>query len=226
MPRNKQFAILGLGRFGCSVTKTLAENGYDVLACDKDIDIVREMSQFATQAMQVDVTDEMALSSLGLSNFDVVVVAIGNDLEPCVMATLFAKQCGAKYVIAKANNQTQKKILEKIGADRVVLPEWEMGEKIATELTSTHILDYIKLSKDFGIVEISPLPQWVGLSLHKSNIRAVTGINIVAIKRGKSVIASPKPDVVIESGDILVAVSDYKDLHRLGVLTNEKQGGL
>lgn len=215
MSKNKQFAVLGLGRFGQSVARTLAESGYDVLACDNDIETVQEVSQYATHAVQADVMDSMAMSALGLGNFDVVVVAIGGDLEPSVMATMLAKESGVKHVIAKASNQTQKRILEKVGADRVVLPETEMGVKIATGLISSNIIDFINLSDEYGIAEIEPLPQWVGQTLHKANIRAMTGINIVAIKRGKRIIVSPKPDETIAHADVLVAMGENRDIHRL-----------
>lgn len=223
MAHHKQIAVLGLGRFGQSIVKTLAENGCEVLACDQNIDIVQEMSQYATHVVQAELTDEMALTSLGLGNFDVVVVAIGMDLESSVMATMFAKQSGVKYVIARAQNHIQKKILEKIGADRVVLPEREMGVKIAMGMISANIIDFINLSDEYGIAEIEPLPQWVGQTLQKAHIRAVTGINIVAIKRGKRIIVSPKPDETIEASDILVAVGENRDIQRLSA--DAKPGG-
>ncbi|MCL2665294.1 MAG: TrkA family potassium uptake protein [Defluviitaleaceae bacterium] len=222
MNKSKSFAVLGLGRFGKSLVRSLAESGHEVLACDTNMEAVREMAQYATEAVQLDVTDEMALHSMDLGQFDVVVVTIGTDLTSSVMATLFAKQSGAKLVVAKAYNETQKLILEKVGADRVVLPEWEMGAKIATELSYPNILDYIALSKDYGLMEIAPLPAWINHTILKNNIRAAAGINIMAIKRGDGVIISPKPDEIIHSGDILVTICEKKDLHRLNIYADGK----
>ena len=120
--KNKQFAVIGLGRFGTAVTKTLVENGYDVLCCDKDMSIVKRIEPFVTKAIQIDVMNENAIESLGLSNFDVVVIAIGDSLEASVMATMYAKEAGVKTIIVKAQNLSEK-VFEKIGADKVIMPE-------------------------------------------------------------------------------------------------------
>lgn len=215
MAKNKQFAVLGLGRFGQSIVKTLISNGYDVLCCDNNLEIVKEMSKYANHVVQVDVTAEHALASLGLNNFDVVIVAIGDNMESSIMATLIAKQMGAKMVIAKAKNMIQKSILEKVGADRVVLPERDMGVRIATNLITTNVIDFINLSDKFGIAEIAPKPEWIGKSLQKSNIRATSGLNIVAIKRENKIIVSPRAEEVILEHDIIVAVGENSDIQRL-----------
>lgn len=215
MSKNKQFAVLGLGRFGQSIVQTLVENGYDVLCCDKNIDIVNDVSKYASHVVQADVVDEHTLISLGLNNFDVVIVAIGGNMESSIMATMIAKEEGVPLVITKAKNVTQKAILEKVGADRVVLPERDMGVKIATNLITTNVIDYINLSDKFGIAEIEPKKEWVGKSLQKSNIRASSGLNIVAIKRNNKIIVSPKADEIILENDILVAVGDNLDIQRL-----------
>lgn len=215
MRKNKQFAVLGLGRFGKSIVNTLVENGYDVLCVDNNIEIVKEVSKFANHVVQADVTDEHALSALGLNNFDVVIVAIGDNMESSIMATLMAKEKGAELVIAKAKSMIQKSILEKVGADRVVLPEKDMGVRIATNLITTNVIDFINLSEKFGIAEIEPKKEWIGVSLQKSNIRAESGLNIVAIKRNNKIIVSPKAEEVIIQNDILVAVGENSDIQRL-----------
>ncbi len=207
----KQFAVLGLGRFGQSVVRTLHEKGYDVLAVDVDIDLVNEMSKYSTLVLQADVSDENVIRNLGLNNYDVVIVAIGGDLETSVMATLLAKENGAKVVIVKAKNISQRTVLEKVGADRVVLPEREMGEKLAINLISTNVIDFINLSDKFGVGEIEPLPKWIGQTLIKSNIRAEYEINVVAIKREEvDIIVSPRPNEVIQEGDKLVVIGESK----------------
>lgn len=206
MRRNKQFAVLGLGRFGQSVVKTLVENDCDVLCCDKDIEIVNEMSKYGCHSIQADVTDLHVLDQFGINNFDVVVVAIGEDMEGSILATMLAKELGAKFVIAKARNDIQKSILEKVGADRVILPERDMGVRIANTLITTNIIDYINLSDKFAIVEIEPHKNWINKSILDSNVRAKYGLNIVAIKRNNRIIVSPLPSEVIEDGDILIVV--------------------
>lgn len=212
--KSRQFAVLGLGRFGQSVVKTLYDKGYDVLAVDKDIDIVNEMSKYSTLVLQADVGDETVVKNLGLNNYDVVVVAMGANLEKSVMATLLAKENGAKTVITKAKNQSEKTVLLKVGADRVVLPEREMGEKLATNLITTNVIDFINLSDKFGVAEIKPLEKWIGETLIKSNIRAEYNINVVAIKRGDDadIIVTPRPSEVILEGDKLVVIGENADI--------------
>ena len=215
MGRNRQFAVLGLGRFGQSLVKTLIENDCDVLCCDKDIDIVIEMAKYGCHALQADVTDVHVLDQFGINNFDVVIVAIGEDMEGSILATMMAKELGAKFVIAKAKNDIQKSILEKVGADRVVLPERDMGVRIANTLITTNIIDYINLSDKFAIVEIQPEKNWVNKSILDSNVRAKYGLNIVAIKRQNHIIVSPLPSEVIEEKDILVVVGKNDVIQRI-----------
>ena len=215
MGRNRQFAVLGLGRFGQSLVKTLIENDCDVLCCDKDIEIVNEMAKYGCHALQADVTDVHVLDQFGINNFDVVIVAIGEDMEGSILATMMAKELGAKFVIAKAKNDIQKSILEKVGADRVVLPERDMGVRIANTLITTNIIDYINLSDKFAIVEIQPEKNWVNKSILDSNVRAKYGLNIVAIKRQNHIIVSPLPSEVIEEKDILVVVGKNDVIQRV-----------
>ncbi len=213
--KSRQFAVLGLGRFGQSVVKTLYDKGFDVLAVDNDMDIVNEMSKYSTLVVQADIGDENVIKNLGLNNYDVVIVAIGSDLETSVMATLLAKESGAKNVIVKAKNLSQKTVLLKVGADKVVLPEREMGEKLAINLITTNVIDFINLSDKFGVAEIEPKTRWIGQTLIKSNIRAEYNINVVAIKRQNSeVIVTPKPSEVIREGDKLVVIGENEDISR------------
>ncbi len=215
MAKSKQFAVLGLGRFGQSIAKTLVENGCDVLCVDKSNDAVNEMSKYASNVIRADITDVHAMGSLGLNNFDVVIIAIGENMEAGIMATLIAKEMGVKTVITKAKSVIQKSILEKVGADRVVLPERDMGVRIATNLITTNVIDFINLSDKFAIAEIEPRKNWIGVSLSKSNIRANYGLNIVAIKRDDKVIVSPKAEEIIFEGDILVTIGESSDIQRL-----------
>ena len=169
---NKQFVIIGLGRFGSSIAKTLYSLGSDVLAIDLDEDIVQEISDSVTHAVQLDATDENALRSLGIRNFDVAVVTIGDNIQSSIMATLLVKELGVKYIIAKGHSDLHAKVLYKIGADRVILPEKDMGVRVAHNLVSANILDYIELSEDYSVMEIQALEEWTGSTLKDVKLRS------------------------------------------------------
>ena len=212
---SKQFVVIGLGRFGESVAKTLYSLGHDVLAIDMDEDSVQEISDSVTHAVQMDATDENALRTLGLRNFDVAVVTIGANIQASVMATLLVKDMGIKYIIAKGNSDLHAKVLYKIGADRVILPEKDMGVRVAHNLVSSSILDYIELSPDYSIIEIESPKEWYGKSMKELSLRSKYGINVMAIKRNNEVNISPDADDVINKDDIVVAIGSAEDLTKL-----------
>ena len=212
---SKQFVIIGLGRFGSSVAKTLYALGHDVLAIDSNEDLVQEISDSVTHAVQMDATDENALRTLGLRNFDVAVVTIGANIQASVMATLLVKDMGIKYIIAKGNSDLHAKVLYKIGADRVILPEKDMGVRVAHNLVSSSILDYIELSPDYSIIEIESPKEWYGKSMKELSLRSKYGINVIAIKRNNEVNISPDADDVINKDDIVVAIGSAEDLTKL-----------
>ncbi len=218
----KQFLIIGLGRFGSSMAKTIYELGQDVLAIDKDGEKVQEISDYVTHAVQMDSTDESILKTLGISNFDVAVVTIGSNLQDSILSTLILKELGIKYIIAKANNELHAKVLTKIGADKIVLPERDMGSRVAHNLVSSNILDYIELSEEYSIVETEAIKEWFNKSLKEIEIRRKHGINIVAIKRGENVNISPSADDVIKENDILVALGSIKDLNKFESVISRK----
>jgi trk system potassium uptake protein TrkA len=211
----KQYVVIGLGRFGSSVAKTLYALGNDVLAIDSDETLIQDISDSVTHAVQLDATDESALRSLGIRNFDVAVVTIGEHIQSSVMVTLLVKELGVKYIIAKAHNELHAKVLYKIGADRVVLPEKDMGVRVAHNLVSTSILDYIELSPDYSIVEIVSSKEWHGKNLRELNMRAKYGINVMAIKRESEVNIAPGATDIIEAGDIIVAIGGAQELSKL-----------
>ena len=212
---NKQFVIIGLGRFGSSIAKTLYSLGNDVLAIDKDEDIVQEIADSVTHAVQLDATDENALRALGIRNFDVAVVTIGDNIQSSIMATLLVKELGVKYIIAKGHSDLHAKVLYKIGADRVVLPEKDMGVRVAHNLVSANILDYIELSEDYSVMEIQVLDEWSGKTLNELRLRSKYGINVMAIKRGDEVNLSPSAEDIIEDNDVIAAIGSAEDLNRL-----------
>ena len=212
----KQFAIIGLGRFGSSIAKTLYQMGHDVLAIDTDPEEVQEISDYVTHAVQADATDEVTLNTLGIRNFDVAVVTIGTDIQSSILITLLCKEMGVKYVLAKAQNELHAKVLYRIGADKVVFPERDMGARVAHNLVSSNILDYIELAPEYSLVEIVPNPEWEGKNLRQLNIRAKYGVNVIAIKRedGKVNVA-PQAEDIVEQNDILVVIGNNDDIKRM-----------
>lgn len=215
----RQFAIIGLGRFGSNMAKALSKMGYEVLAIDKNMDKVQEFSNDFTHVVQADSTDENALRALGILNFDVVVVAIGDDMQANILTTLQLKEIGASYIVATARDSLQIKLLEKIGADRVVAPERDMARRVAYNLASTTVMDYIELSPEFSIVEIALPSSLHNKTLADSNIRAKYGINVVAIKRGDRLIVSPGPREILLSDDIAVVVGSNEGINSLESLS-------
>ncbi|MEI5905984.1 TrkA family potassium uptake protein [Bacillus spongiae] len=211
---NKEFIVIGLGRFGGSIVRELAEQGMEVMAIDKFEDKVNEFSSIASHAVVADATDESVLKKLGCRNFDHVIVAIGDDIQASILTTLMLKEIGVQNITVKAQNDYHEKVLRKIGADSVVHPERDMGKRIAHNIVSNNVLDYLELSDEHSIVEIVANEQLAGNSLIDLDIRAKYGINIVAIKRGNEVIVSPQASDLIRSGDILIVIGADSDINR------------
>lgn len=219
--KKKQYIVIGLGRFGESVARTLYQLGNDVLAIDADGAIIQDISDHVTHAAQVDIIDENNLRALGVGNFDVAIIAIGADVQASIMATILVKELGVKYIIAKASNDLHAKVLYKIGADRVVFPERDMGVRVAHNLKSSNILDFIELSPDYTIAEMVSLEAWHGKTLRELNMRAVYGVNIVAIKRDDVIVnVSPAAEDIIKSGDVIVAIGAADALTHLESLVS------
>lgn len=204
----KQFAILGVGRFGASMARTLASMGHDVLVVDHDEARINAIADEVTHALIMEITDEENISQLGLSNFDVVVVSIGNDLQSSIMAVVLAKEAGARTVIAKATDDLHAKILEKVGADRIIMPEKDMGARLAQKLVSNNVLDFIELSNDYCFTDMQCPEKWVGKSLRQLDLRGRYGANVVALcgENGKMDI-SPDPGQPLRQGDRLIMIA-------------------
>lgn len=212
----KQFAVIGLGRFGASVARTLARMGYEVLAVDADVEKVNEITEEVTYAVQVDAMEEEALKSLGLRNFDVVVVAIGQEIKASILVTVMLKEMGVPKIVAKANDELHGRVLQKVGADVVVFPERDMGVRLAHGLVSRNILDQIHLSPDYSIVEVVTPARFIGKTLEESALRQKYGVTVLAIRRGEEIIISPGARQVIQEGDVLVAIGRDERLKHFG----------
>lgn len=210
----KQFIIIGIGKFGESIATNLYKMGHDVLAVDIDEERVQYIANKVTHAVQADATEEGTLEALGVKHFDGAMVTIGESVQASILITLLCKELGIRHVLAKAQNELHAKVLYKIGADRVVFPERDMGLRVAHSLVSSSYLDYIELTPDYSIVELKAAKDWQGKSLKDLNIRAEYGINIMAIKQDDKVIVSTAADDTIQRDDVLVVIGKARDINR------------
>ena len=210
----KQFIIIGIGKFGESIATNLYKMGHDVLAVDIDEERVQHIANKVTHAVQADATEEGTLEALGVKHFDGAVVTIGESVQASILIIMLCKELGIRHVLAKAQNELHAKVLYKIGADRVVFPERDMGLRVAHSLVSTSFLDYIELTPDYSIVELKAAKDWQGKSLKDLNIRAKYGINIMAIKQDDKVVVSPAADDTIQRDDVLVVIGKARDINR------------
>ena len=208
----KSYVVIGLGRFGSEVAKQLYQCGCEVLAVDLKSDLIQNISQYVTHAAVADSRDKEVLRMLGVGDFDCAVVAIGEDLATSVLVTMNLKEMGIPYIVCKAHDNTHRSILEKLGANRVVIPEQENAARLAKSLSSPNLLDYIELSDEYSIIEL-PAPQvWFGKTLRELNVRAKLGVNILAVRRDGKMDVSPAADFSFQTGDIVVVLGDDKAL--------------
>ena len=210
----KQYAVLGLGSFGESVALTLENMGCDVLVMDDSYEKIQDISDKVSYAMKGDVADPDALQALGGKNLDGVVVAVSENLEAGIMATMLCKEMGIPLVIAKAKNEIQGAILKRVGADRIVYPEIEMGSRVAKSLVSREFMDWIELSNDYSMVEIAVPAKWAGQSLAEVNARERLGINVVGIIVNGKIDVTPDPQKPLPEGSILIVIGSNDVLER------------
>lgn len=208
----KTFLVVGLGRFGEAVARKLQELGNEVMVIDANAEQVQRLSDRVTYAVVGDARDEEVLTSLGVKNYDCAVVAIGDNLAASILITLNLKSLGVPQVICKAKDAQQRRALEKIGADRVLIPEREMGIKLAQKLTSESVLDYIELSKEFGIAELRTPKPWIGKDLRTLNVRAKYGVSVIALRKGEEVAVALDPDYALAENDVLVMIGENHQL--------------
>lgn len=210
----KQFAVIGMGRFGTSVALTLAQSGQEVLVVDSDEERIQKVADCFTHSVVMDTTDEASLNALGIRNFDMVVVSIGHDVQASVMTTLLLKEMGVRHIVAKAASSLHGKMLSKVGADQVVFPERDMGQRIAHNLISTNVIDYFELAPDLGIVEVDVRGNFVGKSLAETRLREKYGITVIAIRRNNKISLSPSPTEKFLESDRLILVGDTQGIQR------------
>lgn len=213
----KDFLVIGLGQFGMSVAKTLARQGYGVIAIDKNKEHVQEIAEDVEYAVVGDGTDPQLLSTLGLERLDAAVIAVTNDMEASIMATITVKEMGVRKVVVKAISDMHEKIVLKLGADFVVFPERFMGERTAKNLTAGSFVDLVELSPEITIAELAVKKEWIGKSLIDLSFRKEYQINVVAVKEDDKINVSPEPDKPLREGQILVVIGSYKSLGRLNI---------
>ena len=217
----RQFAVIGLGRFGLSVAKTLTEQGCQVLAIDKDEELVQEAAEFVTEAVQVDSTDEKSLKVVGIKNVDVAVVGIGTNLEASILTTLTLKEMGVKEIVSRAVTEEHGKVHQKVGATKVVFLERDMGMRVANSLVSPSIIEHIYLSPEFSIMEAMVPQDFIGQSIGHLDIRAKYGFTIIGVRKTDQpndkiceLNISPKADYVIKQRDVLILLGSNENLKK------------
>ncbi|PZE21647.1 potassium channel family protein [Paenibacillus xerothermodurans] len=204
--RETQFAVIGLGRFGSSVAQELVQLGHEVLGIDRNESVVNDMSELLTHVVAADASDEDMLRSIGIRNFHCVVVAIGDDIQASILTALLLIELGVEKVVAKALSPLHGKVLQKIGVNRVIYPERDMGVRVANQLVSPNLLDYIELSEQYTIAELSATRRISGRTLKDLDTRARHGCSIVAINKKQDVIIAPTAEDVVEEGDVMVVI--------------------
>ena len=212
---HKTYAVFGLGRFGYAVAKELAASGAEVLAVDSDEAAVNAVKGEIPLCKCADVTDPEVLDRLGVANIDVVIVAMANSFESAVLTTTLCKEIGVKTVIVKCANETHKKILTRVGADRVVFPESESGVRMAKNLVSSGFVDLMELSRGVSMIQLEVRPEWMGKTILELNLRKKYAINVVAIRKGGSVDVNVRPDTVLEGDMKLIVIANSERLNKL-----------
>ncbi|MBR2464533.1 MAG: TrkA family potassium uptake protein [Clostridia bacterium] len=215
MSFHKSYAVFGLGRYGLAVAKELVNHGAEVLAVDHDQTIVNSAIADIPFCKCADVTNAEVIDQLGIANIDVVIVAMANNLEASVLAVMLCKEAGVKTVIAKCANETNRKILTKVGADKVVFPESESGTRLAKNLLSSGFIDVIELSQDVSLIDLDVKPEWVGKTLVELNLRKKYTINVVAIRKDDILQTNVDPTAKLESDMRLVVIINTAKLQKL-----------
>lgn len=206
--KDKQYLVIGCGRFGSSVAKKMCQLGNEVMVIDKDEDSIENIAEQVTHTAIVDVTEERDLKSIGLGNFDVVIVAISSDIRASIMVTIMAKEMGVPKIVCKAKDELQAKVLYKIGADKVVFPERDMGIRLAYNLASENILDQINLDPEYSIMEIVTPTNWVGKTIIELNLRAKYDITVLAVKTTSGLKVMPSPNYKMQEKNILIIIGN------------------
>lgn len=215
-----QVAVIGLGNFGFAVARTLAEKGCQILCIDQSEERLERVREIATQAVQADAADEKVLREMGVADVDCAVVSLGRNMEACLLVAMALKDIGVKQLVVKAVSPLHGRILKKLGVDRVVFPEADMGRRVAETLVSPSILDYLELGEGYGVAEVSAPEHFWGKTLTELALRTEYGVTVLAIRRASkgerpSIVANPSGADGVREGDILVIIGEQANLERL-----------
>ncbi|MBR4081310.1 MAG: TrkA family potassium uptake protein [Clostridia bacterium] len=211
----KQYLVLGLGRFGAAFAESLCAMGHEVLAVDSDEKLVDEVAPLVTQTVCADATDEDVLASLDPASFDAVLVSIGSGVRDSILAAVLLKEMGVPYIVAKASDELHAKVLRKVGVDRVVFPERDMGQRLARSMATQNFLDMMELNDEYQMVEVVAPQAWQGKTLLQVNVRRLYGVSIIAIRRDGQFIASPGAEEVFRPGDVLLVLGTRSQIDQL-----------
>lgn len=212
----KQYAVFGLGSFGESVAVMLQELGCEVVVVDNHMERIENISPYVSYAVQADIEDPEVIRSLGARNLDGVVVAVADDMEASIMATLVSKEIGVPYVLAKAKNDLHAKVLKKIGADSIIFPEKEIGQSVARNLVSGEFVDWISLSPDYSITEIAVPEKWIGKSLSEIDVRRTKDVNVVGVRIGEKIQVTIDPEEPLQKEMMLIMIGSNEALEKFG----------
>jgi len=211
----KSFAVMGLGKFGRSIVMEMMRAGADVLAIDMDEEKVKRVAEYVTCAVQADVRDPEAMNALGISNMDGVVVGMTSNLDAAIMATIYAKEAGVPYILVKAQDEIHEKILKKVGADKVIIPERESGIRVARNMVSGSFIDFIELSDRVKMIELKIKPEWIGHTLRELNLRKKHALNVIAVRQDGELMVNQDPDQPLDRDVSLLVTIDKKDMPKL-----------
>ena len=215
MNKNQSFIIFGLGKFGESIATELSLASADVLAVDAEKDRVHEMADIVTRAVVADVRDSEAMQALGISNMDVAIIAITSHLDASILATIFCKEAGVPFICAKAKDTTHIRILEKVGADKIIIPEQESGIRVARHLLTGNIIDIVEISETIRMVEIAVRPEWTDRTLRELDLRNTENVNVIALRQGREINVTPSPDLPLSENMSLLIIVDQNALGKL-----------
>jgi trk system potassium uptake protein TrkA len=213
----KRVVVIGLGIFGFNIAKDLYENGIEVIAVDKDKEVIQKIKDFSTKAVLADGTDKEVMESIGIQEDDVVIISFGENLAASTLITLHLKEMKVRNIIVKAPNEDHKRVLEKVGATEVIIPERAMADKVAKSLISPNILDYIPLSEDYTISEIAPPASFMGKTIGGLHLRSKYHIEVIAVKEvlPDRIQMVPRADFVIKDSDVLVVIGKEEDIQKI-----------
>lgn len=210
--KHKSYAVIGCGRYGFSIAETLSSYNLDVLVIDNDKHKIQDISPLVAKAIVADSTDESVLRDLSINSMDAVIIAIASDIEASIMTTLIVKDIGAKYVVCKANNDKHAKVLEKIGADKIVFPEKDMAIKTARTLILPNFMELIELEKDYNIAEIKIPEKWIGNTIIELDLRKKYSINVIGILKNDKLSLNIDPTKPLRKEDILFVIGKIEDI--------------